>query len=144
MVLALRNDLYMRSIDLRNNDIDEVWVNEFVKLMDSNVTLTNVDLRENPGLNLKLHRKLALSLLRNIQDLKEKGELETEDDGNSDVSADIKSKFVKFNVFTVEIPKKFMKKFSKKLLAIKKRPSTSRASTGMNSSTELGKLSTNN
>ena len=92
----------MRSIDLKNNNIDEIWVSEFVKLMNSNITLTNVDLRENPGLNLKHHRKIALALLRNIQDLKEKGELEI--DGEEADQDEIRSKFVKFNVFTVEIP----------------------------------------
>lgn len=56
----------MRSIDVKNNNIDEYWVGEFVKLMNSNLTLTNLDLRENPGFNIKLHRKLALGLLRNI------------------------------------------------------------------------------
>ena len=30
------------------------------------------------GFNIKMHRKIALSLLRNIQRLKEKGELEEE------------------------------------------------------------------
>jgi len=69
--------------------------------------MTNIDLRENPGLTIKLHRKLALGLLRNIQDLKEKGELELEtieNEGLNDESEEIKGKFVKFNVFTVEIP----------------------------------------
>lgn len=66
MVLILRNDLYIRSVDLRNNDINEEWVNEFVKLLDTNISLTNVDLRENPGFNTKNHRELALGLLKNI------------------------------------------------------------------------------
>lgn len=56
----------MRSVDLKNNNINDEWVEEFVKLMNSNTTLTNVDLRENPGLTLKFHRRLALTLLRNI------------------------------------------------------------------------------
>ncbi|CDW75504.1 UNKNOWN [Stylonychia lemnae] len=137
LILALRNDLYLRSIDLRNNKISPHWVEEFVKLMKSNGSLTNIDLRENPGLTIKLHRKLALGLLRNIQDLKEKGELEldSQDGTNEDESEEIKGKFVKFNVFTVEIPQKFMKKFSQKLMAIKKR----KGSTGRNSSIDLGK-----
>jgi hypothetical protein len=66
MVLALRNDLYMRSIDLRNNNVSEHWVVEFVKVLDTNISLTNIDLRENEGFNIKNHRDLALGLLKNI------------------------------------------------------------------------------
>jgi hypothetical protein len=76
LTLALRNDVYVRSIDLRNNNIGEEWISELVKVMRTNTTLTNLDLRENPGLTQKLHRGLALHLLKNIQELKEKGELE--------------------------------------------------------------------
>jgi hypothetical protein len=52
---------------------------------------------------------LALGLLRNIQDLKEKGELEIdnpEEHNHGDESMEIKSKFVKSDVLTIEIPKK--------------------------------------
>jgi hypothetical protein len=51
IVLALRNDIYMRSIDLRSNNISENWIIEFVKLFDTNYSLTNLDLRENAGFN---------------------------------------------------------------------------------------------
>lgn len=101
LVLALRNDLHMRSVDLRNNQVSERWCSEFARLMTDNRTLTNVDLRLNPGFSQKTHRELALGLLRNIQDLKAKGELESLDE-----SVEIKSKFVRSEVLTVEIPKK--------------------------------------
>jgi hypothetical protein len=51
LVMALRNDVYMRSIDLRSNHISEYWVKEFIKLFDTNMSLTNIDLRENEGFN---------------------------------------------------------------------------------------------
>lgn len=66
LVLALRNDIYMRSIDLRSNHISETWIKEFIKLFDTNLSLTNIDLRENEGFNQKHHRELALKLLKNI------------------------------------------------------------------------------
>lgn len=109
MILALRNDLYIRSVDLRNNNISENWCSEFVKLMKDNHTLTNIDLRENPGFSSRMHRDLALCLLRNIQDLKDKGELEIENPENTshdDDSVEVRSKFVKPQVLTIEIPKK--------------------------------------
>lgn len=117
LALTLRNDVYLRSIDLRNNNIGEYWVSELIKVMKTNCTLTNMDLRENPGLTQKLHRGLALHLLKNIQELKEKGELEElENPEQSTInrnhvlhredSIEIKSKFVKSDVLTIEIPKK--------------------------------------
>jgi hypothetical protein len=66
LVIALRNDVYMRSVDLRCNMVSERWVVEFAKLLRTNKTLTNVDLRENVGLTTKHHRNIALSLLSNI------------------------------------------------------------------------------
>ena len=119
LALTLRNDVYIRSVDLRNNNIGEEWVGELIKVMKTNTTLTNMDLRENPGLTQKLHRGLALHLLRNIQDLREKGELEEETENpemgsttqrskglQREESMEIKSKFVKSDVLTIEVPKK--------------------------------------
>lgn len=52
LVLALRNDLYLRSVDLKNNNISERWIREFVKLLNTNTSLTNIDLRENDGFSI--------------------------------------------------------------------------------------------
>lgn len=51
---------------MRNNNISENWCKEFVKLMRDNHSLTFVDLRENSGFSNKIHRELALGLLKNI------------------------------------------------------------------------------
>ena len=64
--MILRNDLYMRSVDLKNNNIGEYRVQELIKVLDTNISMTNIDLRENPGFTNKHHRQLALSLLKNI------------------------------------------------------------------------------
>jgi hypothetical protein len=111
LVMALRNDVYMRSVDLRCNLVSERWVIEFAKLLRTNRSLTNVDLRENVGLTSKHHRNIALSLLSNIQSLRESGELEEDNETSMDGATDndsleIRSKFVKTSVLTIEIPKK--------------------------------------
>ncbi len=51
LVMALRNDIYVRSVDLKSNHVSEYWVKEFIKLFDTNMSLTNIDLRENEGFN---------------------------------------------------------------------------------------------
>lgn len=65
--------------------------------MDTNTSLTNLDLRENEGLSMKYHRELALGLLKNIQNLKDSGELEEDIDtsGEGGDSTEFRSKFVK-------------------------------------------------
>jgi hypothetical protein len=54
--MILRNDLYMRSVDLKNNNVGEFHVAELIKVLDTNISLTNIDLRENPGFTNKHHR----------------------------------------------------------------------------------------
>ncbi len=49
MVLILSNDIYMRSVDFRNNNMEDHSIREFVKLLEINKSLTNLDLRENEG-----------------------------------------------------------------------------------------------
>ena len=66
MVLALKTDVYLRSIDLRNNNISEKWCSEFLQVFEFNLALTNIDLRLNDGFTNKMHRELALRLLKNI------------------------------------------------------------------------------
>lgn len=45
MILALRNDLYIRSVDLKSNNISESFIKEFLLLFNTNQSLTNLDLR---------------------------------------------------------------------------------------------------
>ncbi len=70
----------MRSVDVRNNNISETWLKEFLRLFDTNRSLINLDLRENDGFSSKMHRDLALKLLKNIHFLKDNGELEGEEE----------------------------------------------------------------
>mmetsp|Transcript_289 Transcript_289/g.314 ORF Transcript_289/g.314 Transcript_289/m.314 type:complete len:355 (+) Transcript_289:281-1345(+) len=126
IILALRNDLYLRSVDLRNNNIGEKQVMEFLKLFDTNNSLTNLDLRENDGFNAKYHRQLALKLLKNIYKVKDAGELENDQESDemscpshrvsrSHSRDDLNSKYIKSEILTVEIPKKLLDKFSCKI-----------------------------
>ncbi len=117
IILQLRTDIYMKSVDLRNNEINEHWCREFVKLLDNNKTLTSIDLRENEGFTTRIHRQLALGLMQNIQTLREKVQL---DDGYQDLEDEHQSKFIKSNLLTVEVPRKLLKNFSQKLKKIKK------------------------
>jgi hypothetical protein len=74
----LAGDEYMRVVDLRGNAINEdVVVDEVVPDLKVNKTLTNLDLRENPGYTTKVRKLVALCLLRNLERLK-KSSMHTE------------------------------------------------------------------
>lgn len=61
----------MRVIDFSYNSIPTEAMEDYIlPSLRTNKTLTNVDLRENPGFNKKIKKLSALILLRNIDILK--------------------------------------------------------------------------
>ena len=72
MIHSLNYDEYIRSISLRYNKIGEEASKESCKLLKNNQSLIKFDLRNNPGYDTSVKRKTALSLIKNIQNLKVK------------------------------------------------------------------------
>lgn len=64
---VLLYDVYIKSIDLRNNCIEEKGVKDIRNFLKSNKTLLNCDLRYNSGFTPKLHRDIVMQLLRNLK-----------------------------------------------------------------------------
>lgn len=64
---VLLYDIYIKSIDLRNNDIDEKGIKDMWNFLKSNKTILNCDLRYNIGFSSKLHRDIVFYLLRNLK-----------------------------------------------------------------------------
>ena len=63
----LTYDIYIKSIDLRNNIIKEKGIKQLMGVMKTNKTILNLDTRHNPGFNSVIHRKIAIKLLNNIR-----------------------------------------------------------------------------
>lgn len=63
---ALSYDNYIRKLSLRENNINELGCSEFNKLLKSNISLLNIDLRKNPGFITKYEQKIHLKLAKNI------------------------------------------------------------------------------
>ena len=61
----IKSDSYLRSLDLRGNDMCTEAVEELYDALKDNDSIFNLDLRQNPGLSQKLHRLLALKMLQN-------------------------------------------------------------------------------
>ena len=53
---VIKSDTYMRCFNFRANEFDEEAVKEFHDAMKGNLSIFNLDLRDNPGLTQKLHR----------------------------------------------------------------------------------------
>ena len=99
---VLLYDIYIKSIDLRNNEIDEKGIKDMWNFLKSNKTLLNWDLRYNIGFNSKLHRDIVFYLLRNLKVAK------------LDSKIDCK-KWVNMDLLTIEIPESMVPEVQAKL-----------------------------
>ena len=65
---ALKFDDYIRVIDLRNNCFTADVLNEtdFLKSMQRNESITNIDMRQNDCFDKNVKFKLSLVMIRNI------------------------------------------------------------------------------
>ena len=69
---ALKFDDYIRVVDLKSNGLteDAVADTQFLKQVQRNESITNIDLRENPCFDRKVKFKLSLVMIRNIERLR--------------------------------------------------------------------------
>ncbi len=88
---VLTYDVYVKSVDLRNNIIKEKGVKELVGLAKTNKTILNLDLRGNPGFSSLYHRKLAIKLLNNIRKAQQTKEVDEQ-------------KWMNPELLTIEVP----------------------------------------
>ena len=61
----LKNDSYIRSLDLRGNRLESQEINDIEDTVKQNESLFNIDLTLNPGFTPKNARTLALKMLTN-------------------------------------------------------------------------------
>jgi len=78
MLSALKFDDYIRVLDLRKNKLTSTVVNDtkkidFLRQLQINESLTNIDLRNNEGYNKSIKYKLSLVMLRNMDRLRSQG-----------------------------------------------------------------------
>jgi hypothetical protein len=75
---AIRDDNYLRVLDLRKNKLTtSVLTNttdyDFLKSLQANESLVNIDFRNNDGFDQNTRYKLSLIMMRNIDALKNQG-----------------------------------------------------------------------
>ena len=90
--------IHKRKIDLKNNLIEKEGISAFNKLLKTNITLINVDLRDNIGFDENNKAKINLKLANNIIFI-----TKMEDNINKEVKEEL-IKYIDFDYFDVEIP----------------------------------------
>lgn len=78
MLQAVKEDDYLRVLDLRKNKFSAKVLNDttnydFIKSLQENDSLTNIDLRDNDGYDHHMRFKLSLIMMRNIERLRQNG-----------------------------------------------------------------------
>ena len=106
---VLLYDIYLRSVDLRNNNIEESGVKYMTECMKTNKTLLNCDLRQNEGFTASLHRKIAISLLNNLRIAKQNPKIEVQ-------------KWINPELLTIEVPENMVPMIQEKLNALVESP----------------------
>ena len=64
---SLSSDQYIRFIDLSQNNFNNDSCKKFIHMLRQNVTLLNIDLRENPGYDENVHTRLVMKMSKNIR-----------------------------------------------------------------------------
>ena len=93
---ALGYDAYIRHINLSKNNIMEGGCKKLVKSLRKNITVLNLDLRQNPGYTDQIQQRLNLKLIKNIKNIK-----------NTNYTLEEQSyinQFICYDYFNIEIP----------------------------------------
>ena len=99
---VLLYDVYIKSVDLRNNKIGEKGIKDMCNFLKSNKILLNCDLRDNIGFIGKLHRNIVIKLLRNLKLAKEDPRIDEQ-------------KWINSDLLMVEVPEYLIEKIQNKI-----------------------------
>ena len=107
---ALASDQYIRSITMAKNNFDKDSCKKFIYLLRKNLTLLNIDLRDNPGYDENIKYRLVVKMSKNIHHLYNqfKKKIYTEKEFNNF------TKFIDTSFFNLDIPKDIIKEFKDK------------------------------
>ena len=105
---ALASDQYIRSITLANNSFDMNSCKKFIYMLRKNLTLLNIDLRENPGYVENIKFRLVLKMSKNINHLYNqfKNDIYTEEEFQYFKS------FIDTSFYNLDIPQDIIKQFN--------------------------------
>jgi len=108
IAIALQNDVYLRWLNLSRNQIFLEGCKKLVRSMRRNMTLLNLDMRDNYGYNENIHKRILVKISRNIKSqFKNFNEYGV---GYNKENNNLKN-FINYDFFNVDIPQEFIEKY---------------------------------
>ena len=111
---SLASDQYVRSIVLTNNNFDKNSCKKFIYMLRRNLTLLNIDLRNNPGYDDNIKTRLVMKMSKNIRNLyiQFKNKVYTEKEFQN------YKKFIDTSFFDLDIPEEIVEFYNNNLQKI--------------------------
>ena len=111
---SLSSDQYVRSIVLTNNNFDKNSCKKFIYMLRRNMTLLNIDLRDNPGYDDNIKTRLIMKMSKNIRNLymQFKSNVYTEKEFQN------YKKFIDTSFFDLDIPEEIIEFYNSNLQKI--------------------------
>ena len=111
---SLASDQYVRSLVLTNNKFDNNSCKKFIYMLRRNLTLLNIDLRNNPGYDENIKTRLIMKMSKNIRNLyiQFKNKIYTEKEFQNF------KKFIDTSFFDLDIPEEIVEFYNNNLQKI--------------------------
>ena len=111
---SLASDQYVRSLVLTNNKFDNNSCKKFIYMLRRNLTLLNIDLRNNPGYDDNIKTRLIMKMSKNIRNLyiQFKNKIYTEKEFQNF------KKFIDTSFFDLDIPEEIVEFYNNNLQKI--------------------------
>lgn len=111
---SLASDQYVRSIILTNNNFDAVSCKKFIYMLRRNITLLNVNLRDNPGYDDNIETRLVMKISKNIRNLY----IQFKNDKFTEEEFQSLKRFIDTSFFDLDIPEEIVELYNNNLQKI--------------------------
>ena len=111
---SLASDQYVRSIILTNNNFDAASCKKFIYMLRRNITLLNVNLRDNPGYDDNIETRLVMKISKNIRNLY----IQFKNDKFTEEEFQSLKRFIDTSFFDLDIPEEIVELYNNNLQKI--------------------------
>ena len=109
---SLSSDQYIRFIDLSQNNFNNDSCKKFIHMLRQNVTLLNIDLRDNPGYDDNIHTRIVMKMSKNIRYLYQ----QFQEGIFSEIEFENFKQFIDTTFFDLDIPQEIVDYYNNNLL----------------------------
>ena len=109
---SLSSDQYIRFIDLSQNNFNNDSCKKFIHMLRQNVTLLNIDLRDNPGYDDNIHTRIVMKMSKNIRYLYQ----QFQEGIFTEIEFENFKQFIDTTFFDLDIPQEIVDYYNNNLL----------------------------